>query len=197
MMIQSLSYNCMFAAANRRLADIAQAIGEKLPSDIIRSIEKSKKSLNELWMPELEQFGHRNLRTGELVPVAGIAMLLPLYSGVISQERAKQLAQTMTDPKRFWLKYPVPSVPQDSTHFDPRRYWQGPTWVNMNWILIQGLQNYGFTKEAKQLRQRTLTMIEQAGCYEYFSPLDGAGAGIKDFSWTAALAVDLLSSNPK
>jgi hypothetical protein len=39
-----------------------------------------------------------------------------------------------------------------------------------------------------------LELIEQHGCFEYFHPLTGAGIGSPAFSWTAALALDLLAS---
>jgi hypothetical protein len=35
-------------------------------------------------------------------------------------------------------------------------------------------------------------MVEKSGCYEYFDPLTGEAAGAPNFSWTAALAIDLL-----
>jgi hypothetical protein len=35
-------------------------------------------------------------------------------------------------------------------------------------------------------------MVAKGGCNEYFNPLTGAPLGAKDFSWTAALAIDLL-----
>ena len=57
--------------------------------------------------------------------------------------------------------------------FDPFRYWQGPTWVNTNWLIIDGLQRYGFAGEAKKLRERTLEMVAKSGFYEYFNPLTG------------------------
>jgi len=37
-------------------------------------------------------------------------------------------------------------------------------------------------------------MVFKSGCAEYFNPLTGEPAGAKDFSWTAALTIDLLKS---
>ena len=47
-------------------------------------------------------------------------------------------------------------------------------------------------EEAAFLRQQTLAMVSSAGCHEYFNPEDGSGLGIANFSWTAALAIDLF-----
>ena len=67
-------------------------------------------------------------------------------------------------------------------------------WININWLIIDGLEHYGFTKEAQVLRKKSLTMVKKSGFREYFSALDGHGAGAADFSWTAALAIDLLKN---
>jgi glycogen debranching enzyme len=86
----------------------------------------------------------------------------------------------------------VPSVPLDSAFFNPLRYWLGPTWVNTNWLIIDGLRQYGFTAEADILQDRTLQMVAKSGMSEYFNPLNGEPAGAANFSWTAALTIDLL-----
>ena len=97
----------------------------------------------------------------------------------------------------FGPAYPVPSVPTNSFWFRPKLYWQGPTWVNMNWLIIDGLKRYGFNEHAKALTESTLEMVEKSGCYEYFDPLNGEPAGAKNFSWTAALTIDLLKTKDK
>jgi glycogen debranching enzyme len=85
-------------------------------------------------------------------------------------------------------------VPVDAAEFHEARYWKGPTWVNMNWAIIQGLERYGETELADDLRRRTLALVERAGFSEYFSPRTGAGYGADEFSWTAALTIDLAAS---
>ena len=92
----------------------------------------------------------------------------------------------------FGPAFPVPSVPLDSADFDPDRYWQGPTWVNTNWLVIQGLETYGFNDHADALRETTLEMVSRSGFAEYFDPNTAEPLGAHNFSWTAALVVDLL-----
>jgi hypothetical protein len=66
----------------------------------------------------------------------------------------------------------------------------------MNWMIEEGLRNYDHVELADQLRMQTLELVERAGCSEYFSPLTGEGYGADDFSWTAALVIDLLARDP-
>ena len=98
----------------------------------------------------------------------------------------------MRAKKKFGANWPVPSVPMDSLFFDPYRYWQGPTWVNTNWLIIEGLKNYKFDEEAQILKNRTLELVKKSGMNEYFNPMNGEPAGAPNFSWTAALIIDLL-----
>jgi glycogen debranching enzyme len=85
-------------------------------------------------------------------------------------------------------------VPANSFLFHPKLYWSGPSWVNTNWLVIDGLNRYGFKDHASALRETTLEMVDKSGCYEYFDPLNGEAAGAANFSWTAALAIDLLKT---
>ena len=191
--IEDASFNAIFIRANQHLQDIAKLIEKKLPEELIDKIDKSKIAYEELWDQYANQYFSREFVTHKLIKVPSIATLLPLYSGAISQERAKKLVRLLEDPHLFGTNYPVPSVPLSSEWFQAHRYWQGPTWINTNWLIIDGLERYGFKDHAEALRETTLELVEKSGLYEYFSPLDGSPAGIPNFSWTAALTIDLMS----
>ena len=40
--------------------------------------------------------------------------------------------------------------------------------------------------------EKTISLIRDHGFYEYFNPLTGVGCGSDQFSWTAALLIDLI-----
>ena len=119
---------------------------------------------------------------------------MPLYSGVIDRERASHLVKTMEDHNKFSTPFPIPTVPVNSDWFNPDSYWQGPTWINMNWMIIEGLKNYGFKEHADVLTKKTIELVEHGGFSEYFNPITGDPLGIHDFSWSAALIIDLLKN---
>ncbi|HVX24633.1 MAG TPA: trehalase family glycosidase [Candidatus Saccharimonadales bacterium] len=190
--IEDLAFNSMFVRANAHLRDIAKAIREDLPDELVERMAKTEKTFEELWDPYSGEYYSRDFITHRLLKIPSVATLLPLYAGTITQERADQLVRLLESEHQFGPAYPVPSVPTESFWFHPKLYWQGPTWVNMNWLIIDGLKRYGFHDHAAALRESTLEMVAQAGCYEYFDPLNGEPAGAANFSWTAALAIDLL-----
>jgi hypothetical protein len=56
---------------------------------------------------------------------------------------------------------------------------------------MEGLQRYGYDQLVETIRVDTLGLIEDSGFREYYDPRDGSGCGSTDFSWSAALALEL------
>jgi glycogen debranching enzyme len=105
------------------------------------------------------------------------------------------LVKIMLTDSAFWLKYPLPSVPKNTRNFNEVKYWQGPTWLNTNWLIIDGLKRMGFDTEAQALTSHSLEMVRSNGIWEYYDPKTGEGLGSSDFSWTAALTLDLMNGS--
>ncbi len=191
-----LAFNCILMRANDHLYEIAHDIDEVLPPDIKHAMRVAPLSLELLWDEEEGYYFNRDAISGRLIKMPGIATLLPLYATKLPKERVETLVKKLQDPKKFGAKHPVPSAPLDSPYFNPKRYWQGPTWINVNWLLIDGLKRNDQPKEAERLRKATVELVRQNakkhGFHEYYSPLDAKVAGAPDFSWTAALTIDLL-----
>jgi len=190
--IQDLTYNCILIRANTLLQDMAKTIRLELPADLLASMNKAADSLEKLWDEYAETYWSRDFVTHRLIKIPSIATLMPLYSGAISKKRAEALVRQLESDQKFGPAYPVPTVPIDSPDFDPYRYWQGPSWMNTNWLIIDGLKRYGYKDHAAALTETSLEMAEKSGLAEYFNPTTGEPLGAHDFSWTAALVVDLL-----
>src|SRR5205807_108265 len=135
-----------------------------------------------------------NATTGQLIALPTVATFLPLWAGVMPS-RVTRLIARLRQPG-CWPAWPVPSVPLDAAQFQPERYWQGPTWINMNWAIVHGLRQCDATDLAAVLRQRTIQLVDRSGFAEYFSPLNGRGFGAHNFSWTAALTLAFLDEAP-
>lgn len=189
--IEDAAFNSILIRANEHLVHIAETIHADLPEDLLASMERARTALEGLWDAYGGQYFSRDFISHRLLKHPSIATLLPLYAGSITKSRARELVKLLESEHQFGSNYPVPSVPVSSSDFQAERYWQGPTWVNMNWLIIDGLERYGFTDHAAALRETTLDMVARSGCAEYFDPLTGSALGAPDFSWTAALALDL------
>lgn len=192
--IEDLPFNSILVRANQHLRHIAKSLREDIPEELDKRMKKTEKSLEDLWDPYSGQYYSRDFITHQLMKVPSVATLLPLYAGSISKERATQLVKQLENEHAFGPAYPIPSVPVNSFWFNEKRYWQGPSWVNINWLVIDGLKRYGFKEHAEALSESTIEMVARGGCAEYFSPLTGEALGADNFSWTAALTIDLLKN---
>lgn len=190
-LVQDVAFNAIMVRANDHLTEIAAEVGTTLPKGLTRSMRRSRAAMERLWAGSA--YFSRDFRTGELLRHETIAGFLPLYAGVVPEDRVDELVAAMTSP-RYWPRFGVASVPADDPAFLPRCYWQGPVWVNVNWLLADGLERYGRHDAALALRASVVGLVMGSGAmFEYYSPLDGTGAGSNRFSWTAALLVDLLA----
>lgn len=195
--IEDLAFNCILVRANELLLEIAKSIRAEVPQDLLEHIELTTKAFEQLWDPYTEMYYPRDFVTHRLLKEPSIASLLPLYAGCISDERAAVLVKMLENEHLFGPAYPVPSVPLHSPWFNEERYWQGPTWFNLNWLIIDGLKRYNYPHHAAILTETTLELAREHGFYEYFNPLTGAPLGAPDFSWTAALTIDLIAPKAK
>jgi hypothetical protein len=187
-LIEDLAFNAFFAAANqalRRLIDVG---------DLDPLIDEHRDALELLWHAPTGEYCSRDAVTHEPLTEPTVATFLPLLA---TGAHTTELVIRLQDPSAYAAAFPVPSVPLDAPDFQDRRYWSGPTWVNTNWAIVEGLRAQGLVAEAGDLGDRTLAMVEQGGFAEYFSPTDGSGHGAPEFSWTAALVIDLASGEGK
>jgi len=194
-MVEDLAFNSILIRANTLLRDMAHDIGKQLPKNLLANMSLSESAIEKLWDGYYTQYFSRNFITHKLIKEPSIATLLPLYAGTISQDRAIELVDMLHDKKLFDTAYPVASVPLESNYYKELGYWQGPSWINTNWLIVNGLERYGFAQEAAIIKKQSIAMVKQHGPYEYFSAKNGEPAGAKNFSWTAALIIDFLETS--
>lgn len=143
-----------------------------------------------LWDEQAGLFRDYDVKDRRTIPVDTIAGLMAIYGGLADAVDAEVMIDDYRDRSPGCLL--LPSVPPDQEGFDPAKYWRGPVWVSINWMLIRGLQRLGAYYPAESLRADTLDLISRAGYSEYFHAYSGEGLGGNDFSWSAALTIDLL-----
>ncbi len=139
-----------------------------------------------LWNDAAGQWTARDLIDGARIDVGTSAGFLPLYAHAASAAQSRRAAATL----RRWtgnVRFLVPSTDPAHAAFEPLRYWRGPVWAVVNWMIADGLAWAGQPALAARVRADTAALIDTAGPWEYFDPTDGKGAGGADFSWTAAI----------
>lgn len=194
-LVQDVLFNALLCRSGRDLAQIADILGED-PSPYQAQAEKTANAINQkLWDEGCGIYFNHDLVHDERIRVPVAGGFSPLYADIPDAERARRMVDNLEN-SGFSLGgndcYPVPSYDRYGYAFSPVQYWRGPVWVNINWLLMRGLERYGFAKQAEFLRQTTLELVRGGGFYEYYHPTRGNGHGSDFFSWTAALILDII-----
>ncbi|HUU42222.1 MAG TPA: trehalase family glycosidase, partial [Planctomycetota bacterium] len=121
--------------------------------------------VNEHLWDETDGFYYDRTERGEPVRIMTAAGFLPLFAGIPDERRAERLLEHLLDPGKFWTPFPVPSVAVDEPCFEPDM-WRGPTWVNVDLLIVLGLRRYAFADVARELTGKVLAGIEHWYCME-------------------------------
>lgn len=170
--------------AERDLLAMGEAYGE-IDVDAVRDrIALMEDGFERLWNPEIKAYCSLDLRTNELAETASSASFLAWYAGIDSHhdELISELTRYIAA-----AQFAVPSFDPEHALYDPIRYWRGPVWLMMNWMIAHGLADFGRDDLYDRIRADSLALIQKSGFAEYFSPADGQPCGGDSFTWTAAI----------
>ncbi len=185
--VADIATNAILLRAERDLLALAGRFGQAGDvAEISDRVERMQTAIEGLWNAQLGTFCSLDLIDRTLIEVPTSAGLLPLYAGAVDPARAAAMAATL----QRWasrVRCLVPSTAPDDPRFDALRYWRGPVWAVVNWMIAEGAAVSGQPSLAANLRSRTREMIANGGFSEYFDPRDGRGIGGRDFSWTAGI----------
>ncbi|MBR9920762.1 MAG: glycoside hydrolase [Bacteroidetes bacterium] len=199
-LIQDPLFNGILAWSNESLIEIGGMLGEDV-SDLVAWNELTVYSMNDkLWNEETGNYDAWDLANDQRLACNTSSGILPMCGLVPTQEQAEMIllklesslySGTAENPT-FWC----PTYQLDQKNLDYEKYWRGPIWINMNWLLYRGLLRYDMVEAAERVRTDSLQLLANHGFFEYFDPRRNqqgpAAYGTKQFSWSAALCLDFL-----
>lgn len=198
-LVQDTLMNAALIKSNQSLINI----GKRFGLDVGELEEWQQQSIpqfqKKLWNADLQTFAPYDVRGGHHIAYKEIGGLSALYAEIPTPEQAEQLNNYLWSlhERGFYI---CPSFDVDSPLFDSKRYWRGPIWPQMNWMIFHGLKNYGFEKTANIVKSDLIELVSKHGYFEYFESQKSlaknmtSGYGGGDFSWTAACTLDLLKT---
>jgi len=193
MPVTSPDLNTYICLQEEALARIAREIGEKADSKRWEqaSAEHLRQLIRNMWDADKGLFWayHNGKKIDVMTPIN----LFPLFISGLPHDIAIRLVDNLMDRNTFWSRYPIPTVALNDPHFNPCQMWRGPTWININYLFVDGLFRCGFPEQARKLRQRTLELIAgQDDICEYYHPVTGEKCpdAAPIFGWSAALYID-------
>jgi neutral trehalase len=174
--LAAIDLSSYMALQNETLARMAEALD--LPDEAAEFKNKGEelnRLVNDLlWDEGSGLYYDRDMKKNELIKIKTIAGLVPLFCGVPDPERARKLRDHVMDPAEFNTPMPLPSVARNDPAFE-KDMWRGPVWINTSYMVILGLERYGFGAEAAELSFRTADGVYRnynltGGFYEYYDP---------------------------
>ncbi|WP_329905544.1 MGH1-like glycoside hydrolase domain-containing protein [Porphyromonas pogonae] len=153
-----------------------------------------------LW-DEKSGFLYDQYADGKLNYTKGIGAYWALYSDVLDSAKLDRLTAELDNPNTFNRKYRVPSLSADNPKYrDNGRYWQGGIWPGTNYMVINGLYNKGYKKQALEIARNHYSQVLDVyrrthTFWEYYAP-EKAEPGFmarKDFiGWTGLPPISIL-----
>ena len=201
-LIKDVFFSAVLVSANAALLDLADVAGasEADRGQLTRWLDRGHEGLARCFDAESGLCHDYDVRAGEQIRLRTFAGFAPLFAQTPDAgQRAVQLrrldsADFCGDPRFRWRLLPSTSPAEPS--FEPRKYWRGPVWPVIDWLLWRSLSQLGYSGRADELRRDSLAQIAAAGEFaEYFEPFTGQSLGSPQQSWTAAVTLDWTASD--
>ena len=189
------------------LIDIAKIIGR---SDETGELKRERENLtaivnDKLWNEEdayyydLWQDENGNDRHSRVKTVGAYWALL---AGVVPNERIERFVAHLDNETEFKRPNRVPSLSADHPEYDPETgcYWLGGVWAPTNYMVIRGLQAYGYHQMAHDIALCALTNVvavfnKTGTLWENYSPehtSQGRPAKPKFVGWSGLFPITML-----
>ena len=199
-LVEAPLFNAIYLWSANALVEIAHLLGEDAAPFQAAAQRIHDGLLAHLWDPNARRFFSYDLRSRRSIRKESIDSAIPLLDPELPEDLVDAIAGELTsrhfDQPPSVEHYLVPSYDLGGPEFDRRRYWRGPVWINTDWLIWRGLRQHRQASLAREVEDSMVRLVERSGFREYFDPFAGAGYGSRDFSWTAALLIDLLRSRP-
>jgi alpha,alpha-trehalase len=116
-----------------------------------------------LWDAEEESFWNLHVVTGEWRKRISYSNFVPLWSGMVTPERAKAMIRRyLWNDEHMLTPHGLRSLSRQDPEYNnentiiPYSNWQGPVWPIANYFYFVGLMKYGFQEEAAELVKRLI-----------------------------------------
>ncbi|MFX1286465.1 MAG: amylo-alpha-1,6-glucosidase [Promethearchaeota archaeon] len=128
---------------------------------------------------------------GTLSEVESAAMFFPMLLDY-PFDYEEIIQKYLLNRHKFASQYGIPTTSLDHPFFNPKEYWRGNIWIQVNWLIIKGLINQHKAKLAKEIAQKSINLVGKNGFWEYFCPHTGHGFGAPNYGWDS-LVYDMIS----
>ena len=197
---ESVDLNSFLYAEKNYLQKMAEVL--KLSEEAKKWREESAalkvRIQNQFWDARTGWFYDTTIDGKTLIKAMGCEGYLPVWAEVATPEQVQQAKRNMMDTASLNTFVPLPTLAANHPKFKPNNgYWRGPVWLDQSYFGINGLEKYGYAKEANELAHKLIYNAEGVldkgtSIRENYQPVTGKGLEAFNFSWSASHYLMLL-----
>lgn len=214
-----IDFSAFLASDMRCLSEIAGILGKEEEHKLwLSRFNFVKDKINTvLWDDEDCFYYDKKLSDGKFHKVKSVASFIPLFAGVCDKMQAAKMVEHLKNPSEFGTAFPIPTVSADDKTYPTMDMFRGTVWLNFNYLVARGLEDYGYNNEAEELKRKTIETIKywyqnDGVVYEFYDSknevtparLSRKGPAlqpympeirlqsVRDFSWGASAVIDFL-----
>lgn len=196
--------NALYAMDCRALSEIARILGkDEQAVQMNREYERMKNQMNQmLWDEEAGIYLNRHW-DGRLNKRLSPTNFYPMIAGVASPKQAERMIREhLLNESEFWGRFVIPSISRSDPAFGDNDYWRGRIWAPMNFLVGEGIKQYGFYQEAFQFAQKSQNLFQQEWqeenhIHENYNAVTGDGDDVKNadpvYTWGGLLGYLAIS----
>lgn len=186
-------FNAILIRSCQDVADLAGRLGmPEIAAEARAMADRGIAAMESLWSDALGQYQCYDRAAGKPVDSASIGGILAVFAP-IPKDRAAALAVRIVKLAKA-CNYLVPSHDPTAPEFDGLRYWRGPVWLIVNYMIADGLECAGQSSTADRIRADSVRLIERSGFAEYHDPITAEPCGGAHFTWTAAMVIEIFNT---
>ena len=159
------------------MAVLAEKLGETPFAREYRTKAENLRAamLQHMWFESEAMFFNLRRDNGKRVNRISYSNFVPLIENIVSDNQAKQMIRRYLWNRDHMLSnYGLRSLSKQDSEYnnvsmiDPYSNWQGPVWINANYLDYIALKRHGFNREASQLA-KTLSNVVLADIAKWHS----------------------------
>jgi len=141
---------------------------------------------NYLWNTKLNAYSSLNLKTGQLFNGISCGSMLYAYADVGNNEQKESM---YSHSKRilYYSNYGFPHCYSNKGDLQVKKYWKGPIWCIMNFMLVLGFKQGNQIYLSDKIKKNMKHIIEKNGFFEFINPDTGLCIGETKNYETAAI----------
>jgi len=147
---------------------IAEKLGKKEDVKIYKSKADTLKArmLKYLWFPEQKSFFNVRRDNGKIIERVTYSNFVPLFQGILPMEDGQEMIRRyLLSPEHMMSEFGLRSLSATDPLYNnaciivPYSNWQGPIWINANYMYTIAMVRYGFKGEAGMIAKKLAPLL--------------------------------------